>query len=119
MTDETNEVVEATDIIEVDKYPTPEEEARDFDAKREHDQLDVRDRKKDIEFKEKYFGLTKWITGFWAGFIMIAVATQIVLNAMGAGLSDPAFIALITTTTGTLLGFWYLIGRSLFPNGKT
>jgi hypothetical protein len=92
--------------------------SRDFNLPSEMDKLNIHDKRRDIAFKRKYFSLTQNITGRWACFIIIAVTAQIILNAFGKGLSDAAFIALITTTTTTLLGFWYLIGRYLFPQGK-
>ncbi|MCH2486469.1 MAG: hypothetical protein MK010_01830 [Erythrobacter sp.] len=105
-------------VVIVDPNPTPQDEARDFSTDAELGKLRVHDRRSDLVLKRRYFQLTQKVTGRWACFIIIAVSAQIVLNAFGLGLSDAAFIALITTTTTTLLGFWFLIGRYLFPQGK-
>lgn len=38
---------------------------------------------------------------------------------LGEGLDDPQFITVVTTTTASVFGFWFLVGRYLFPsNGK-
>ncbi|WP_156364327.1 MULTISPECIES: hypothetical protein [unclassified Sphingomonas] len=110
-----------TGIIDVPQRPSSTAEARDFDPPAvQRERAHVENLKGDIRLKRHYFRLTHKITGRWACFIMAAVVAQMGLNAFGVGLSEASFIALITTTTATLLGFWYLIGRYLFPGaGKT
>lgn len=110
-----------TGRIEVSQTPSPIQEAKEFDAPAQQRERALLDNLRgDIRLKRHYFRLTHKITGRWACFIMVAVVAQYALNAFGRGLSEASFIALITTTTATLLGFWYLIGRYLFPgNGKT
>jgi hypothetical protein len=45
---------------------------------------------------------------------MACTVAQFWLNAKGVGLDRYQFITLITTTSGSVFGFWLLVGRYLF-----
>lgn len=58
------------------------------------------------------------ITLVWAGVICVVPFFQMFFSIWGKGLSDAQFVAVVTTTTASVFGFWYLVGRYLFPKGR-
>jgi hypothetical protein len=55
----------------------------------------------------------------WVVFLVILPVLQLIFSIWGKGLSDVQFSTVITTTTASVFGFWYLVGRYLFPNNGT
>ena len=57
------------------------------------------------------------ITICWLIFLCFVTVAQLVLPICrwGNRLESSEFIALVTTTSATVFGFWYVVGRSLFP----
>ncbi|SMF68100.1 hypothetical protein [Allosphingosinicella indica] len=54
------------------------------------------------------------ITQAWVGFLIVLTIAQFSLKPLGLGLSDGAFVAVFTTTTAAVFGFWLLVGKYLF-----
>lgn len=73
------------------------------------------DLRHDIRLKIQYFKVTRKITGRWVLFIILASALQFLARLCGSGFEVAEFVALITTTTATLVGFWAIVGAYLFP----
>ena len=110
---------ETSDSIPLDRNPDARKEAEAFatpEEKRKH--LHNQDLQLDIDEKKKYATTTRYITCTWIAFVMISTVAQFVLGAFKIGLNRYEFIALITTTTGSIFGFWLVVGRYLFRGGR-
>lgn len=59
-----------------------------------------------------------FLTFIWVIFLVVLPFVQMIFSIWGKGLSDSQFITVVTTTTTSVFGFWYLVGRYLFPNKK-
>ena len=51
----------------------------------------------------------------WVGLLIVFIPAQMALNYFGRGLSDKSFMTVVGSLTASILGFWYLVGRYLFP----
>ena len=51
----------------------------------------------------------------WVIFLISVTFVQLFLRIFERGLHDGEFIAVVTTTTASVFGFWWLVGRYLFP----
>jgi hypothetical protein len=70
----------------------------------------------DINERKRYARRSYKITKYWVWFLMaMSVAQLLTRSIWGRGLQTPEFITVITTTTGSVFGFWWLVGRYLFP----
>lgn len=104
------------ETIEVDRTPTPEEEFGTFDPeaararklRNDSDQQDMEERQR---YAEHAYGITQ----AWVGFLIVLTFAQLSLKPLGLGLGREEFIAVFTTTTASVFGFWFLVGRYLFP----
>lgn len=104
--------------IPLDKHPNAEREARGFDTPEEREKhLRNVNLEQDISERRKFADRSFKLTCLWVGFIILSTVAQFILNAIGRGLPTPDFIALITTTSAAVFGFWLLVGRYLFPSG--
>jgi hypothetical protein len=104
------------EIIQADAEPTGVKEAEAFAGRRLEAQTaqleqNVRERRR---FAMRAYRMAQ----LWICFLIIVVILQIFLRIFGSGLHDKEFITVVTTTTGTVFGFWWLVGRYLFPPGK-
>lgn len=54
------------------------------------------------------------VTIYWLFGLAVLVIAQYKARLWGIGLKASEFIALVTTTSATILGFWWLVGRSLY-----
>jgi hypothetical protein len=108
--------------IPINPHPAPDEEALFFDhlepedqtrrkLRLENDRID-QDNKLSKEYSTRafYFAIT------WLIFLIVFIAAQSVLVAIGMGMSDKSFIAVVISLTAAVFGFWYLVGRYLFPH---
>jgi hypothetical protein len=97
--------------------PNAAREARAFES---HEDQEKRLRNQalaqDIAERRKFAKRSFVLTCAWIVFIILSTVAQFVLNAFGKGLERSEFITLVTTTTGSVLGFWLLVGRYLFPS---
>ena len=70
----------------------------------------------DIEERKKYAVRSYRITKVWVWFLIAMSAAQLAARVwQGRGLETAEFIAVITTTTGSVFGYWWLVERYLFP----
>lgn len=102
--------------IVLDETPSGEEElAEQFSDPDKHKKLlenqslsqDICERK---TFADRAYAITKT----WVGFLIILTFVQFFLKATGFGLSENEFMVVFSTTTGSVLVFWSLVGKYLF-----
>ena len=109
---------------ELDKTPTGDEEARWFsnmdNALLYAEVLKNRQYLRDMKNREEYANKAFALTVVWVCFILLLTALQFfkgwIIKVIGpvVGLDSNEFIAVISSTTVTVLGFWLLVGRYLF-----
>lgn len=102
--------------IEIDRTPTPEEEFATFDPEAARARKLKNDSyEQDMGERRRYADNAYGITQAWIGFLIVLTFTQICAKPVGVGLGREEFIAVFTTTTASVFGFWALVGRYLFP----
>jgi hypothetical protein len=104
---------ESAGIRQLDDTPTGEEELEDDFADLRHRSLsqDISERKL---FAERAYCITKT----WMFFLIVVTTLQFFLRKYGFGLSGTEFNVVFSTTTASILIFWYLVGRYLFSYKK-
>lgn len=105
----------SSDYIDLDKDPTSSEETEFF--KNEADRaakLANDSNHQDMSERKRYADNAYSITQSWIGFLMVLTLAQFSLRSINMGLTDTAFIAVFTTTTASVFGFWLLVGQYLF-----
>lgn len=105
--------------LDVDPDPKPGEEAEAFlstaerlrlhKASLENTQLEI-DMKERRRFAERAYHMAIG----WLAFIVLLTALQFFLRPRFVGLDTASYLAVIGTTTVSVLGFWVLVGRYLF-----
>jgi len=113
---QTPEPVAAKEIINIDPNPTPEREAdKDFsDLDRSRRKLSNKQYEQNIRERKRYGLYAYRITRTWVGALIFFVFAQMFLKLFNAGLAPEEFITLVTTTTASVFGFWWLVGKYLF-----
>jgi hypothetical protein len=54
------------------------------------------------------------------GLLLISISfVQLIAKFFGHGLDTAEFVAIVTTTTASIFGFWWLVGRYLFSTGAS
>jgi len=108
-----------TTIIPLSTSPTGEAEKQDLftsDEEKRRLYLWNQSLQQDIDERKRYAGRAYRITLIWVWFLVgitvLHLASKLALNR---GLETAEFITIITTTTGSVFGFWWLVGRYLFP----
>lgn len=105
--------------ISVDRDPTFDEEMGTFDPEEQRrKELENQSFQQDMGERIRYANNAYGITQAWIGFLIVITIMQFSLAPIKMGLSDPAFIAVFTTTTASIFGFWMLVGRYLFNPGN-
>ena len=104
-----------TEVI-LEQSPTGEEELKQqfSDPDTERKRLQNERLQEDNRQSQKYCKRAYKITKIWLWFLIIVITAQFVLEACGHGLREKEFIAVIVTLTGSVFGFWYLVGKYLF-----
>ena len=67
----------------------------------------------DIKAKRRFAKFSYWIACVWLTGLFLVVACQ-GFKIKGFSLEDKGFIAIVTSTTASLLGFSYIVGKYLF-----
>ena len=106
-------------MVVIDSTPTSLEEGGFFDthaekAKALANESDQQDMQERIRYANNAYGITQ----AWIGFLMVITVAQITLKPLGLGLDPTVFIAVFTTTTAAVFGFWLLVGQYLFHRRK-
>jgi hypothetical protein len=90
---------------------------------------DLENKKHDIAFKKSYLKTRKWV-GFWTFllvwvwlasmlFFVLCKGTRMIPGTCyGFDLPDGVIIALVTTTTVTVVAFLTIVIKDLFPKGS-
>lgn len=95
-------------ILEIDPNTTSEKEGHQLEGvkiQREKDNNDSRN-----ALKDQAVGIVQT----WVGFIIVITIAQMILPSIGLGLQPEEFIAVVTTTTASIIGIWIVIGKGLF-----
>lgn len=110
------EPAQAAEIINIDPNPTPEREAeKDFsDLDLSRKKLSNKQYEQNIRERKRYGLYAYRITRTWVRALIFFVFAQMALRMFGAGLEASEFITLVTTTTASVFGFWWLVGKYLF-----
>ena len=103
----------------LDPSPTAEEEERNLFDNPVHNPKDLnevilRERVQDMDQRIIFADRAFVVTLVWIVFLVTFPFAQMVATLYGVALSDAAFIAVITTTTASVFGYWLLVGRYLF-----
>jgi len=65
-----------------------------------------------IKFSERAFDLVNK----WTCFIFTLTLVQMICSFWNKGLTNTEFVAIVTSTTATVFGLPYFVGRYLFPD---
>lgn len=79
--------------------------------------LDRKEREDDLQNRRTFSTVSFCIMQSWVGFIIVITIAQFSLSNLGIGLRQNEFIAVVTTTTASVFGFAYIVGKYLFPEG--
>ena len=107
-------------VVLLDSSPTGEEEERNLFLNPVNNPTDLndvmmRERMQDMDERIIFADRAFLIAILWVIFLICLPILQSVLSFWKFGLTDAQFITVITTTTASVFGFWYLVGRYLFP----
>lgn len=80
--------------------------------------ISAQSRLQDMDERKIFADRSFLLALIWVIFLVIMPFFQMLVSKWGYGLSDNQFIAVVTTTTASVFGFWYLVGRYLFPNNN-
>lgn len=83
------------------------ENVRGKKLRNDSDEQDMGER---IRYASNAYGITQ----AWIGFLIVLTIMQFTLKPLGLGLTEAVFIAVFTTTTASVFGFWLLVGNYLF-----
>lgn len=109
----------SSDTWLLDETPTAEEEFQHFgmpelllDTKNTRDYLENLDYSRDIRQKKHFARFSYCVAVPWFLLLVCSVVAQGYDG--GWQLEVPEFVALVTTTTGSIFGFAYVLGRFLY-----
>ena len=77
-------------------------------------ETDLKETQQNIAERRKYAGRIFWLAAAWLAAVLVIVTVH-GIQAIGFELSEASLIALITTTTGSVLGSLLIVMRYLFP----
>jgi hypothetical protein len=101
--------------------PTGEAERENLfrtQEEKEHDRLRNISYGQDINQRKRYAIRSYRVTLYWVWFLIGISVLQLASKlAFSRGLETVEFVTIVTTTTGSVFGFWWLVGRYLFPRG--
>lgn len=106
--------------ILIDTTPTGREEERflfetPVSDPRDLNDVILRERMQNMGERIVFADRAFLIAFVWVVFLIVLPFAQMIFSIWGHGLTDPQFVTVITTTTASVFGFWYLVGRYLFP----
>jgi hypothetical protein len=106
---------------QLSENPSGEAEREYFksDEEKESDRLYNLSYQQDIQQRKKYAIRSYRITLIWVIFLISVSVSQLALKGIaGRGLEQAEFITVVTTTTGSVFGFWWLVDSYLFPSQR-
>lgn len=111
--------------IRIDPNQPPDAEAAFFNKQDENDKSKLEqirqarlknDRQEQDNTLSKHYARRAYkFSKCWVGFLLTFIPTQMVLESFHLGLSPSEFIAVIGSLSLSVLGYWWLVGRYLFP----
>lgn len=105
------------DVIIVDPETTSgSREKRDTFATHEEERAGLENKQlsQDIRERKRYAIAAFRLTRIWVCFLIVSTFLQFFASFFKAGLTEGMYIALVTTTTASVLGVWALVGGYLF-----
>lgn len=105
----------------LDETPSGEEEEihlfnNPIDRPTDLNEVILRERLQDMGERIIFADRAFLLAFLWVVFLIALPILQMFFSIWGKGLTDIQFSTVITTTTASVFGFWYLVGRYLFPN---
>jgi hypothetical protein len=70
----------------------------------------------ELKLRKKYAKKSFWFAIGWLLFLVSLTVLQVFYRDATRGLKESEFIAVSTTTTAAVFGFWAIVLRSLFPS---
>lgn len=107
-----------SDGILLDDTPSGIAEEEQLFEREVIDQADLNDiilheRRQDMAERKLFADRAYFITKVWIWFLVGLSATQIAVSFWHVGLTNAQFVTVVTTTTTSVLGFWFLVGKYL------
>jgi len=86
----------------------------------DHEKKKLRNRRleQDNRQSEEYASRAYKFARIWVIFIPLLIIFQFIGRSFHYGLEKEEFIVVVGSLTTSIFGFWYLVGRHLFPFGK-
>jgi hypothetical protein len=109
------EDIPALDPESIPNEPDPKTSAEAAYLDKEHKKAALLNIKQDIELRRDYARDVFKLIVFWLAFVGLIVLLQ-GFKLLGYILADSVMIALITTTTASVIGILLIVVRYLFPN---
>ena len=69
--------------------------------------------------RKDYYEKSHSIIQAWVGFLIVLIISQFSLRPLGLNLGREEFIAVVVSLSGSIFGFWSLVGRYLFDPRNT
>jgi uncharacterized membrane protein len=70
----------------------------------------------ELKLRKKYAKKSFYFACVWLAFLIILTGCQFFFRSQTIGLKESEFIAVSTTTTGAVFGFWAIVLRYFFPS---
>ena len=107
-----------TDVVVLDTTPTGEEEDQNLFNNPVSSPTDLNaqilnERRQDMSERLIFADRAFLVTLLWMGFLAALTLIQIIVSFWDSGLSDVQFGAVVTTTSASVFGYWYLVGKYL------
>lgn len=106
------------DRLYLDLTPTGSEEddflfGQELDSPKDLNSQILAERQQDMGERILFADRAFLVTLVWVLFLVALTFLQMVFSIWGHGLSDSQFVTVVTTTTASVFGFWYLVGKYL------
>jgi hypothetical protein len=85
-------------------------------ARTELVQAKVKSVHQDIDERKKYAGKIFKLICFWVGGMMVVICLSSWAGVTGFRTATPVLLALVGSTTATVLGLFYIVAHYLFPD---
>lgn len=111
-----------SETVDLSTAPSGEAEREDlFTSESEKERLRLYNIsfQQDIDERKRYARRAYKITKIWVWFLIGLSTFHLFCKVVwGRGFEATEFMTVVTTTTGSVFGFWWLVGRYLFPTTR-
>ena len=104
-------------IIRIDANPTGAKEQADTFHGRTRE-AETSQLEQNVQERRRFALRAYRMAQLWVWFLIIIVFIQMFFRIFNMGLHENEFITVVTTTTASVFGFWWLVGRYLFRPGR-